>query len=217
MLYSGRTSVSTVTPPATEPVTLADAKAYLRVSGTGEDFILTTMIQAARELCESYLGRKLITQTLKLTLDWFPRSGQEKWWDGVQEGAITDLHSSVDRLYLPFPPLQSVTSVVTYNLANTPATMDAAKYQVNTAGEFIALNIGEIWPVDLRASGAVEVTYVAGYGATAANMPATLYQALLLTINNLYMNRDCGGNLSQAAASMLEPYRVKDSLLFKAG
>ena len=65
-------SLVIITPPATEPITLTEAKAQCRVDGTAEDALLTIYIQAAREQCERLIGRKLITQTVEQRLDAFP-------------------------------------------------------------------------------------------------------------------------------------------------
>ena len=45
---------SVVTPAASEPITLTEAKNFLRVDGTDDDTLITALISAAREMCESY-------------------------------------------------------------------------------------------------------------------------------------------------------------------
>lgn len=49
--------------PAEEPVTLAEAKAHLRVSGTDEDAYIDALVKAARGRAESLTRRQLITAT----------------------------------------------------------------------------------------------------------------------------------------------------------
>ena len=63
-----------VTPPAAEPVSLSEAKEHSRITGTDEDDLITTFIEAAREYCEEYQNRAYITQTWDLSLDEFPDS-----------------------------------------------------------------------------------------------------------------------------------------------
>jgi len=78
--------------PASEPITLTEAKAHLRVETdfTEDDTIIGTFISAARESCEARTGRQLVTATYALRLGGFPCG---------------------DSIELPKPPLVSVTSI----------------------------------------------------------------------------------------------------------
>jgi hypothetical protein len=58
--------------PATEPVTLDEARAYVRMDDTGEDALLATLITAARLHVESVTGRALLSQGWRLVLDCWP-------------------------------------------------------------------------------------------------------------------------------------------------
>ncbi|MEM6397488.1 MAG: head-tail connector protein [Bacteroidota bacterium] len=53
------------TPPAIEPISLAEAKNWLRVDNDADDSLIETMITSARMAAENYTNRKFITQTLK--------------------------------------------------------------------------------------------------------------------------------------------------------
>ena len=81
-----------VTPPTLEPLTLAEATSHLRVDLNDDDDLITDLITAAREYAETVTRRALLTQTWDLKLDAFPAS-------------------SGTPVRLPFPPLQSVTSI----------------------------------------------------------------------------------------------------------
>ena len=63
-----------VSAPATEPVSLAEVKSYLRIDGTADDAVLTILIASARRSAEEYTKRAFITQTWQLTLDRFGRA-----------------------------------------------------------------------------------------------------------------------------------------------
>ena len=81
------------TPPAAEPVTLAEAKAWLRVdTGDDDDALITSLISAARARAEWHTGRAFVTQGWTLWLDCWP------------SGACAEI---------PLPPLQGVQSSVT--------------------------------------------------------------------------------------------------------
>lgn len=49
-------------PPASEPVTLAEAKLFLRVEHDAEDASIARAITAARAACEQYIGQLLLPQ-----------------------------------------------------------------------------------------------------------------------------------------------------------
>jgi uncharacterized phiE125 gp8 family phage protein len=48
----------------TEPITLAQAKAWLRVTHTDEDAIITALITAARQICEGYISKSFVERTV---------------------------------------------------------------------------------------------------------------------------------------------------------
>ena len=60
--------------PAAEPVTLAEAKAYLRLQHDSEDALLAGLVRAAREEVERATGIALIDQHWRMTLDDWPDS-----------------------------------------------------------------------------------------------------------------------------------------------
>lgn len=158
-------------PPVEEPLTLEEAKAQCRVDTQDDDTLLTTLIIAARRHCEKIDWRAYITQTLETWLDAWPA-------DGV--------------IHVPRPPLQSVTSVVYYNAADTAATLSAASYIVDTVSQpgRIVLRTGSAWPTTtLRAANGICITHVAGYGL-AVDMPEDIKNAMKLLIGHWYENRE---------------------------
>ena len=52
--------------PAVEPITLTEAKAYMKVDYTNDDTLIEdVLIPSARQMVEKMLNKALITQTLK--------------------------------------------------------------------------------------------------------------------------------------------------------
>ncbi len=163
---------------------------------SAEDTLLTRLITVARRHCEQVLNRVLITQTWDLWLDRFP---------------VTSY------IEVPLPPLASITSIKYYDTANTEATWSpATDYFVDTISHpgRIALAWGKYWPTTtLRETNGVDVTFVAGYGATAASVPDEIKQAILLLIGHLYEHREeiTDKVLTQTPAAvdaLLYPYRI---------
>ncbi len=199
---------------ATEPISTAEAKSFMRVTSTADDTLIGVLIKNARQLCENYSGRAFISQTWEFSLDRFPStqsgSGSRPWWDGTREGPISLLNRTEDFLELPVGPLISVSSLKTFDFSNTEATMDASDYIVDTRRmpPRITLALGSIWPVNLRPADAVLVTFLAGY-ANAAAVPGPLTQAVYQTTSFLYENRESTPELPAGVMALLDPYRLK--------
>jgi len=63
------------TAPATEPLTLTDAKLHLKVDTTADDDLITALIAAVRQSVERYCNLGLITQTVTEKYDRFNSNG----------------------------------------------------------------------------------------------------------------------------------------------
>lgn len=204
-----RQTVEVTSAPAAEPVVLADAKTFMRVDGTADDSLITSQIAAARQLVEEYLRRSLITQTRKLTLDWFPMAGNRDWWDGIRDGHIGEVDGTSHYISLPWGKVQSITSITTYDDGNNSAVFSASNYYLD-AGDRAVLNDDETWPTDLRERAAVEVVYVAGYGDAASDVPYPIREAIKHIVNAMYQASACddGCLITEAAERLLQPYRI---------
>lgn len=179
------------TPPVAEPISLSEAKSYLRITDTDDDTLISSLITAMRQQCEAWTGRALMTQTWTLWLDHFPTSRSK---NAPKEGYYQlpiDYFDGVDRLLeISRPPLQSVSFLKTYDTANAEAVFSATNYYVDTSSTpgRIALNQSCSWPTGLRAVNAVEVEFVAGYG-NASDVPEAIKQGILLGIKHLFANK----------------------------
>jgi len=164
-----------VTAPTEEPVSLADVKAHLRIDITDDDALLGTYITVARRFCERYQNRAYITQTWKLVLDDWPDD---------------------DEIELPYPPLQSVTSIVYYDTEDNDNTLATTVYMVDADSEpgRVTLKYNQTWPyTTLRPYNGIEITYVAGYGDATGDVPENVVHAIKLLVGHLYENREATG------------------------
>lgn len=183
--------------PAQLPVTLGQVKAHLRLEDdfTIDDAPVMTLARTATEACERFTGRALITQTWTQFRDAWPvgrssRTGSD-WWDGVREGAISEIPPARRVLELPKPPLQSVIHIKTYDDADQATTYAVANYFVDSASDpgRIVLRDGAATPAPTRAANGLEVQIVAGYGDDPGNVPEQLRQGILMLTAHLYENR----------------------------
>lgn len=190
-------ALSLVAAPATEPLSLAEAKAHLKLDADDENDLIATLVVAAREYVETHTHRALITQTWDLQLMGFP------WALG-------------GFLELPKPPCLSVTSVTYVDTNGVTQTWDPTLYTVdNPQGPKarmarIVPAYFQIFPVTRQVPNAAVVRFVAGYGG-AALVPASLKAGMKLLLGNWWLNREAG-QIVRGSADIL-PFGV-DSLLW---
>jgi uncharacterized phiE125 gp8 family phage protein len=180
-------SLTLITPPAAEPVTLSEAKAHLKVDTSADDALITSLVIAARARAEWHTGRAFVTQSWTLWLDAWPK-------DGLVE--------------IPLPPLQSMAQVRTYDLDDTPSVLDPSLYQVDATSAPACLLRKSEPTASLRAVNAIEIAFTAGYGGASA-VPEPIKQAIRQIVADLYSHRgDEADIVSSAAQALLAPYRV---------
>jgi hypothetical protein len=176
--------------PAGEPITLAEAKAWLRVDGTEEDVLISALIEAARTHVENFTRRALVTQSIEVSFDAFPTCGRfaRALADYECRGGV-EIDASRE-IQLPRPPLVSVESLKYYDTDGTLQTFAAAGYHVDTRAQpgRIVLNEDYDWPDTQVRPNAVIVAYTAGYG-TPSQIPQALRVAIRFLLSHWFENR----------------------------
>lgn len=167
--------------PASEPLTLAEAKLQCRVDGSDEDSLLSDLISAARVFTEAYCGTAIGSQTVVLRCSSF-----------------------CDFIDLPIAPIASITEIKYLDSAGTEQTLSTDVYEGVLIGlePTIRLKINQSWPSVRDASDAIRVTVVAGY----SEVPAAVKHAMLLMIGNWFDSRAVG-ELTEGPKALLANYR----------
>jgi uncharacterized phiE125 gp8 family phage protein len=182
-----------VTPPASEPVTLAEAKAHLRLEGTEDDTYVTALIQAARQHAEEVCWRGVVTQTWEVVLEHFP---------------------DCEAVDLPGGNLGAISSVTYVDADGAEQALNADAYgadAVSVPGRLV-LAYNETWPSTRCQWDAVRVRYTVGWAV--ADVPAPIKQALLLLVSQMYEHRTpevmggTPGKVDFAVDALLAPYRL---------
>ncbi|WP_254509884.1 head-tail connector protein [Anatilimnocola floriformis] len=158
-----RYGLELVTPPVSEPVSLADMKQHARISREDEDTTISAFVTAARQYSETFLRRQLMPATWRMSLDCFPAE-----------------------MRLPLPPLQSVTSITFVDGNGTTQTVASDTYYVDSTTEPGRIVPVGCWPTARNQPGAVKVTFVAGYDT----VPATVTTAIKMLAAHYYEHRE---------------------------
>jgi len=189
---------SAATGTTSEPVSVAQVKTHLRISGVADDTLLGLYITAARQAAEDITKRALVNTKWELTID--------------------DLDSS--RIDLPRPPLSTLSTevVITYTKSTgDTTTIESTVYAVEHRNEpgFVRLAYESSWPSDIQESeGAVRIAYRSGY-TTANPAPEAIKHWIKLRAGQMYENREpLITGISQTDINrdfvdgLLDPYKV---------
>jgi len=159
-----------LTPPSGEPLSVSDAKLFLRVEHSADDALIASLIATARATIEARSGRAMLTRRVKQRFDAWPPSGK-----GLQ---------------LALGPVSSVHNVTVINtsgdeaaLANTAWALDPDPDEARV----LFLSPSQL-PTPGRAQSGIAVEFNAG-GALEA-IPPALLQAVRLVVAHLYARRD---------------------------
>ncbi len=180
-------SVTIVDPPASEPLSLAEAKLFLRVDHDAEDSLIEALIGAAREAVEAGIGRALVTRRVRESLD--------IWRRDAVNGAVLGLGPVTNIVAVRLLPNNGAQSVI-----------DPERYRIEGNRDRPRLVFPSGFPATLRSAGGIEIEYDCGYADDAANLPIALRLATLQIVASLYELRLGEGSIPEAARALMRPF-----------
>lgn len=170
--------------PASEPVSLAEVKAYLRIEQDTEDALLAGMIRTARGLCEAFTGLVLIATRF------------------VQ----TEVETPAATIRLARTPFRALVSVSVRTAAGVLQPLVGGSYTLteqNDGGACLRVTA----PVGQGER--IEIDYWAGLAADWNGVPTDLRQGIMRLVSHLYAHRDDPEESGPpvAVAALWRPYR----------
>lgn len=161
--------------PAFEPVTLSEIRAWPRLDHASEDTMLEGLVRAAREEVELRTGLALITQSWRVCIDKWPRTGT---------------------LRLPRSPAITIDAVTRYGRDGDATQLDPADFVLNgrTEPASIALRPGMVVPVGPNG---IEVDFTAGFGPSGPDVPDALKHAIKVLVAHWFEFRGAFGPADQ--------------------
>lgn len=177
--------------PALEPLTMGEAKAFLRIDSEGEDALILALIAAARRVVEAATGRALLTQSWRLVRDAWPPSGV---------------------FALPVAPVRAFVAARVRAADGTTQDIDLSLLRLVTARTpaLVYLDPARL-PQPGARWGGIEIELDAGYGDAVTDVPADLVQAVRLVLAHFHEHRDAPGDtlrLPATVAELLAPYKL---------
>lgn len=178
-------------PPAAEPLSLAEAKVFLRVETADEDPLIAALITAARIHVEMQTGLALITQGWRLVLDCWPANG---------------------RIPVRPAPLQALIAARVFDFDGEVRALDTQAFVRDASTSTLAF-IPWALPMPTRIAAGIELDVTAGFGDAASDVPEPLRQAIRLLTAHWYENRAAVANvqlvpLPSNAAALIAAYRM---------
>ena len=216
------------TAPAAPLLTLAEAKSRLKIDGNDEDDDIQGMVDTAIGWLDGQsgqLGRALVSQSWKLhgSTFWELIDHSHRYRFGVRYGApyrFGLLRAWPNAIHLPLPPLIDVSAIEYFDVDGQAQTVDLASVWIRPGerGEVRPIT-GFCWPAtQCERPRAVTITFTAGYGDAASNVPAPIRTAALLLVGHMYRNReavvgveqrDSSTELPLGVARYLTPFRLQ--------
>lgn len=176
--------------PTVEPLTLAEAKTWLRVDGVDEDELIRALIVAARLTVEAEARRLLMDQTWRILLDVWP---------------------AFERLALPIAPASSVLAARVFDAAGLPSLVEQGFLELDPASDPPCLVIVAPPPAPGQARGGIEIDVKAGYGPAPTDVPEPLRLAIRLLVARWFENRGDanlpGGPVPDEVARLIRPFQ----------
>jgi uncharacterized phiE125 gp8 family phage protein len=186
----------TITAPASDPVSLDEAKRHLLVDWSDDDELIAALISAATLQAQVLCQRLFVTQTVELILDGWPCGG----------------------IRLPVAPVQAsdgIISIKYHDQNDVLQTWDPSQYVVRQDGQTVCIfpKWSVIWPILSVTPAAEPVVVRFTAGQAALDVPANVKAAIKLLVGHLYANREAVViAVGRVATAIVAPLGVEELL-----
>jgi len=181
-------SLTLLSPPIAEPVTLQEMKDHLRVTTNDEDTLINGYLVAAVRAVEARGCLALMVQQWRLTLDTTPS----------------------ETITLPLAPVSAIDAVKVVNGQGAAINVATSAYEF-APGSPGKLRPAAPWPQIGPRIGGVSIDFTAGY-ANAGAVPEPLKHAVKLLAAFFFESREAAGEkriygVPQSVDALIAPYR----------
>lgn len=162
-------------------VTLAEAQAYLRIDGGGEEAIVAGLIRSASALCEAFIGQVVVAR------------------DFTEEVPAVAVWQR-----LTLSPVRHIAAVETVAADGSAVALAASDFAV----DIDAQGNGWVRATGVLPTLRLRVTATAGLASDRNAVPEPLRQGIVRLVGHLFASRDgAGGEPPAAVTALWRPYR----------
>lgn len=187
------------TDPAVEPATVAEVKSMLNIEHDLKDTEISGLITNARQWIEAVTGRAYVQRNMSVSYKYWPST----------------------KFVLPYPPVQSISSIKYTGADGTEYTLDTELYDTVLDKEpaEIVLGYNKVWPTTTlhHESYPITISCVTGYPETddsppdyTANIPEAIKYAIAIYVKVNFddLPEKMEKTHLDRMESMIAPYRV---------
>ena len=186
----GRDLYGVTVPAAEQPVTLAEAKAWCKVTHTNDDDLITGLIVAATLRAEMYTNRVFVSRTFTGKFECLELSDYEK-------GPFFQVRRA---------PLISLTFIKVY-VDDVLTTISSDDYNLKQTSGFSRIIFEEINDSPDLIPYPYEISFTAGYGED-GDVPELIKVAIKDAVAYWYQNRGDCGDLPKMSKMNLRSFKI---------
>lgn len=176
-------------PPETEPLTLEEASAHLRVDSADDASLITALISVAREQSDALTGHVSAVTSYKLIApSWAALCGQETNPSYYRARDVGELLNCITLFRSPLASVESIKYIASGDSALT--TIDDAEYAVITAARPGIIQILTALPNLADRPDAIQIEFTAGYDGETNIIPPTLKHLVKMLVAHFYETRN---------------------------
>jgi uncharacterized phiE125 gp8 family phage protein len=175
----------------TEAISLAEARAQCRITGTADDDTQRIYIEAARNYVEGVCGNALVESTYAFYFDY---------------------SAACYKIYKPIVSITTFEYKIVVNTGTYSGTLSGSDYHMDTEQGLITLNASVMTDIYTQ-SNAIKITAVTGQ-ANIGNIKGDIKLAMLLLIGHWHENREDSiagtmiSSIPMGVKSLLAPYQA---------
>lgn len=179
-------SMQMIAEPSVEPVTLDEAKLFMRLDTADDDALVSGLVTASRRLVEQMTRKCLLQQTWQFGFDQWPCNGFVR---------------------LPLSPLVMLSSVTVMDATGNRIAQTLANFQINGLITSPTIQARTALPVPAIRECGIQTDCVMGYGNLASQVPQPLKLAVLMMVSRLYETRGLGdSSVPESVLTLLAPF-----------